>query len=167
MPFHLIYRALRIVYHNPFFVALSAFTIAFMVVTLVFLTSIPGQSLDSWLFSAPPTTQFLVVFSSIILSIMLAVQTYTWTHYRQAKKRATGSGLAGLASTIVATACCSPLLLPLAGLAGFGSIIFFVQSHTVFVVLVSSAILLIGLYYSCKALDCQDCQVKTRLVRRK
>ncbi len=165
--FSTIPNALRHVYADVRFLALSVLFVPVFAALLVWATSIPGQSLESWLFSAPLTTKFLVAFASIVLSATLSVQAFTWTHYRHAKKRHAAGGLAGLASTLVATACCSPLLLPLAGLAGFTGLVFLLQSNPVPVVAASAVVLLAGLHFSSKAVDCQECRVTAGLEKRK
>ncbi|MDP2717789.1 MAG: hypothetical protein Q8P02_03535 [Candidatus Micrarchaeota archaeon] len=167
MAFSTITGALHEVYADRRFLALAVLAVPVFAGLLIWATSIPGQSLESWLFSAPFTTKFLVAFASIVLSATLSVQAYTWMHYRFAQKRHAAGGLAGLASTLVATACCSPLLLPLASLAGFSGLIFLVQTNPVPVVAASSLVLLAGLHFSSKAVDCKECRVKAGLEKTK
>lgn len=159
--------ALKIVYAEKKYWALTMATATVLASLLVLATSIPGQTLESWWFSAPAYTKFIVFFAATVLSVMLSMQAYTWKNYKKVKKRHATGGLAGVASTLVATACCSPLLLPLAGVAGFGGFLFFVQTHQLAVVILSSFALLASLYFTSKAVSCQDCRVQAGLQQKK
>ncbi|MBI4360587.1 hypothetical protein HY572_02315 [Candidatus Micrarchaeota archaeon] len=163
MPLHAVPDALNIVYDEKKYLALSLATAPLLAYLLVLATSIPGQTLESWWFSAPAYTKFLVFFAASVLSVILTMQVYTWKNYKKVKKRHTTGGLAGVAATLAATACCSPLLLPLAGVAGFGGFLFFVQTHQLAVVILSSLALLASLYFTSKAVSCEDCRVKAGL----
>lgn len=166
MQVHAIPDALRIVYADKKYAALTLAAIPVLAYILVLATSIPGQTLESWLFSAPTYTQFIVFFAAVLLSVIFAMQAYTWRNYRKVKKRHATGGLAGLAATLVATACCSPLLLPLAGVAGFGSVLFFIQTHAAWMVLASVIVLSASLYFTAKAVSCEDCRVKAGLEKK-
>jgi len=122
---------------------------------------LPGQSLTSWLYSTPLHVQFLVLFGSLMLGLIAAVQLYSWRHLKQGQRRHSATTAGAFLSTLVATACCSPFLLPLVAFAGVsGSLIFFFHQYQLPIVLLSSALLIVALHYSCKIVDCEECRVK-------
>lgn len=129
-------------------------------------TRIPGQSLESWMYATPLHVKFLVAFGGVMLGLIAAVQAFAWFEFRHVKKRHTVTSLGALGSTLVAVACCSPLLLPLAGLLGFGGAIFFFQTHQLPIVAASAGLLLVALHYSSKAVDCEECRVKVGMEKK-
>ncbi len=124
-------------------------------------TSLPGQSFQSWQYGTPWHVKFLVVFGGIMLGLITAVQLFSFRDLKAGKKRHSATTAGAFFSTLVATACCSPFLLPFVSLAGFGgAFIFFFHQHQLPIVIASAASLLVALYYSCKIVDCEECRVK-------
>lgn len=154
-------NALRSVLSRPLYGLLALAITAFAAIFLIVATSIPGQSVQSWLFSTSTSTKFLVIFSSVMLGLIGSVQLYAWRNFKTVKKRTTTLSAGAIMSTLGATACCSPAFLPFVGLAGFGTAFLFLQQHQTAVVLISSALLLMALHYSCKIVDCEECRVKS------
>ncbi len=154
-------NALATVYRRKHYLLFSA-AIAVMASALLYAsTSLPGQSLTSWLYSTPWHVKFLVAFGGLMLGLIAAVQLYSWRHLNHGKKRHSATTAGAFLSTMVATACCSPLLLPLVAFAGFGgSFIFFFHQNQLPIVVVSSVLLIVALHYSCKIVDCEECRVK-------
>lgn len=127
-------------------------------------TSLPGQSLQSWLYATPWHVKFLVAFGSIMMGLIASVQLFSFRHLKAGKKRHSATTAGAFVSTLVATACCSPFLLPFVGLAGFGgSFIFFFHQYQLPIVVASTASLLVALYFSCKIVDCEECRIKVGL----
>ena len=153
-------RALTLVFEKKRYLALALILTALGGIFLYTATLIPGQNLDSWLFSTPAHVKFLVVFGALMLGLIGSVQWFSWRRLRSIKKRSTLTSAGAIGSTLLATACCSPFLLPLAGVLGFGGTLFFFQTHQLPIVLLSFVSLLVALHYSCKAVDCKECRAK-------
>ncbi len=162
-----IFNALKTVYTRRHY-ALFSIAIALTASALLYAsTSLPGQSLQSWLYSTPLHAKFLVVFGGVMLGVIAAVQLYSWRHLKQGQKRHSATTAGAFLSTLVATACCSPFLLPLVGLAGFSaSFIFFFHQHQLPIVLFSTALLIVALHYSCKIVDCEQCRIQTGIAKK-
>ncbi|MBI2445486.1 hypothetical protein HYV43_03810 [Candidatus Micrarchaeota archaeon] len=154
-------NALRTVFARRHY-ALFSLAVAFTAAAFLYAaTTLPGQSLQSWLYSTPIYVKFLVLFGSVLIGLIAAVQLFSFRHFRDGKKRHSATTACAFLSTLVATACCSPFLLPFVGLAGFGgSFIFFFHQHQLPIVIVSSTLLVLALHYSCKIVDCEECRAK-------
>jgi len=154
-------NALAIVFSRRTYL-LVAFVVAALAAGLLYTaTTLPGQSLQSWLYATPLHVKFLVIFGGAMLGLIASVQLFSFLNLQKARKRHSAASAGAFLSTLVATACCSPFLLPFVGLAGFsGSFIFFFHQNQLPIVIVSSALLIVALHYSCKIVDCEECRVK-------
>ncbi|MBS3070048.1 hypothetical protein J4220_00900 [Candidatus Micrarchaeota archaeon] len=146
--------------HSALFAA-SAFFYAWLFITL---TSIPGQSLESWAYSLSDTMKFFVATTSILLGLVTTTQAYIFFNYRFTLReaKAGGGALGAFATGVIATACCSPVVagaLTIAGFAGAGA---FILKYELQTAVVTTLVLLVSLYYSTKIVFCEECRVKTR-----
>lgn len=159
-------NALAIVYAQPAYAAFGLLVALAAAGLLYSATILPGQSLQSWLYATPWHVKFLVVFGGVMIGLIASVQLFSVLNLQKARKRHSATTAGAFLSTLVATACCSPFLLPFVGLAGFGgAFVFFFHQYQLPIVLFSSALLLVALHYSCKVVDCEECRVKVGIQR--
>ncbi len=157
-----IINAQKQVFSNEKYIALSVALFFVFGYVFIYITSIPGQSLESWYFSVMDLTKYFVFISSILLALIATTQVYIYKNFKFNTKTAgaTGSGVVAFTSGTITTLCCSPVLLTSLGLIGFGWTILKYQPQLFAI----SLILLIGsLYYSSKVIDCRECQVNLHL----
>ncbi|NUN11772.1 hypothetical protein HUU53_03955 [Candidatus Micrarchaeota archaeon] len=141
--------------------ALLFFGVAYF---FVYLTSIPGQSFNSWFFSVSDYTKLFVFLLSLLTALILTIQAYVIKNYGlgKIKKRAEAGLFASLLSGIIATACCSPFIVAFFGLS---SAAFFVATNQTWFFLIAVLVLLVSLYYTAKIVYCEECQVKIGVKR--
>lgn len=142
--------------------------ILFAVFTFIFawlfysVTILPGQSLESWNFSTSDSTKLFITISSVLLSLITVTQIYVYRNFSASKKavKSTASGIVALLSGLISTLCCSPVILALLGLVGYGALILKYQNE---LLVISIGFLLFSLYYSSKIIHCESCQVKLKV----
>ncbi len=153
----------RVYCEKKYFILFTALFFA-SAYALVFFTSIPGQSLESWLYSVNEYTKAFAVIASVLVSMILTTQVYVAGKYGFGflKKRA-GVGLIGsVFSSVIATACCSPFIW---GVIGLTSTAFFVATNQSYFFILALAVLVASLYYSSKIIFCEECRVKVGIVK--
>ncbi|MBU1197757.1 hypothetical protein KJ765_04585 [Candidatus Micrarchaeota archaeon] len=132
---------------------------------LFYLTTLPGQSFDSWWFSIEDSTKVFVPLASILMGLTIASQLYVWRHLKTSrvqKVKTAGGSLGAALTAVLATACCSPFFVTLLGLTGFAAMVLEYQLEFIGLALL---MLLVSLYYSAKAISCDACQVKLHVHR--
>ncbi len=155
-----VWESLSIVFSHAYYVAFFLAATLLSIFLLITFTSIPGQSMVSWLFSVNDFTKAFVPLAGILLGLTVTSQVYVWRHARAKKTyRAKNAGwsLAAFVSALLSTACCSSVVIAFFGLAGFGTLL---TTHQPFFLAFSLLLLLLALYYSTKVISCQDCQVR-------
>ena len=148
---------------SPLFFAVFALIFAWLFYSV---TVLPGQSFESWSFSASDITKIFITISSVLLSLIATTQVYIYRNFAPTTKAAksTASGVISLLSGLLSTLCCSPILLTTLGLVGFGALILKYQTE---LLVVSTILLLFSLYYSSKVIYCEECQVKVGKIKKK
>ena len=162
--------AMHAVFSKKEYLAVACVSSVAFAYLFVLLTSIPGQSLESWLFSTTDVTKATGAVASVLLGLITASQAYVARNYSFWKlgKRAFGSAIWAYAAALLGTACCSPFILPiLFPIAGFGAAAYLIATHQVELFFFSTAMLLVSLYYSTKLIGCEECRVKVGAAARK
>ncbi|HEV8289327.1 MAG TPA: hypothetical protein VGQ00_00010 [Candidatus Norongarragalinales archaeon] len=159
-------EALAIAFQDKRFIALATVFAVFFAFALVSLTSLPRQSFAGWLYSVPTTTKAFVIAGSVMAAGVATLQAFSFSVFRTmtGRKKAAGSGVIALISSLGAIACCSPLLVPIAAFSG--AVAFLELNQSLFSVL-SLALLLVALYYSAKPIACEECRVKLGITTKK
>ncbi len=138
-----------LVFKNLFYVFLAL--IFSLVIGYVFfrLTSIPGQSFQSWNFSITEVTRWFVAIYSLLLGFLLSVQVWIFRnvgfHLKKTGKTV-GGIIPGLVSGVLGVACCSPAIVGIAALAGGGAIAFISANQLAFALPSIALVLLAGRY---------------------
>lgn len=162
-PFQTLQTALALVFSTRAYAALALVLFPVFAVVLVHLTSIPGQSWVSWWFSQSDAAKLFVVAASVLMALAFSVQAFVWRNLRPSarqKARHAGASVGAFLTAALATACCSPLVIPVLGFTGFAYLLHAYQSSFM---AFSLLLLAASLYYSAKAVACQECRVKTGL----
>ena len=161
--YQLLSRGLSIVFSRFHYVFLAIFLALVMSYLFFRISSLPGQTLQSWNYSITDATRWFVVIYSVLMGFLLAVQLYTLRHvgFHLAKAGKTAAGvIPGLFSGVVAIACCAPAIAGVAALIGAGAVGFISVHETLFVV---PSVLLIAasLHYSLRAIAAPTCNFKS------
>jgi len=145
------------------YAALFVFSTLFFAWLFFFLTSIRGQSLESWLYSIRDTTKIFTLIASPLLSLILTTQVFVLKNYKFSfhEAKAGGSAVGAFLTGAIATACCSPFVAGALALLGFAGANAFILQYEVEVSIAAIAVLLVALYYSSTIVFCEDCRVKT------
>ncbi|MEM4254742.1 MAG: hypothetical protein QXR53_00235 [Candidatus Norongarragalinales archaeon] len=157
------FKAQKTILSRKAYFALSALSAIFFAWLFVTLTSIPGQSFESWLYSANNTMKTFVATASVLLGLILATQVFVFRNYRftMHEAKSGGGALGAFATGVIATACCSPVTAGLLGIAGFAGAGSFILKYEVEATLFATIVLAASLYYSSKIVFCEECRVKT------
>lgn len=144
------------------------YALLFAVLTIVFawlfyyLTSIPGQSFESWQYSTRNASKAFVVIAAPLLALVFTSEAFVLKRYGGGGFHGlkSGSALGAFAAGAIATACCSPIAAGVLALLGFvgASTLAIRYENEVFAS--SIALILIAWYYSTKAIFCEDCRIK-------
>ena len=161
-PFSELLTSQKHVLSNKRYLAFFFFSCVVFAWLFIFLTSIPGQRFESWLYSTQDSTKLFVFLSSILIGLIFTTQLYVLRNYgfdlHGAKTG--GSSIGAFLTGVIATACCSPFVAGALGLLGFAGFSFFITEHQLEFSIIALAILVISLYYSSKIVFCEECQVK-------
>ena len=130
----------------------------------VFLTSIPGQNFESWLYSVRDITKVFVLLASPLMALILTTQVFILKKYRFNfhGTKAGGSALGAFLTGAIATACCSPFVAGALAFLGFAGASAFILQYEAEVSIIALAILFVSLYYSSKIVFCEECKVKAQ-----
>lgn len=154
---------------------LTFFVLAILVFLLfIFLQvwTIPGNSLSFQLKVLTFPNYLLMSIISILVSLFLTMQAFTFRDVYTAQTRmasmGTGGtvGYLGVFAAILGTATCASCILALFGFLGFGSIVFLLKNQA-YVVGLSIAVLLISLYFLSRKVNgiCENCRVNKKSIK--
>ncbi len=157
-------KAQRQILSQKAYLVLFIASTVFFAWLFVFLTSIPGQSLESWLYSARDVTKIFVLVASPLLGLIATTQAFVLKNYRFSfhEAKAGGSAVGAFLTGAIATACCSPFVAGALALLGFAGAGAFILKYEVESSLIALAVLFAALYYSSKILFCEDCRIKAK-----
>jgi len=162
-----LFKAQEKILSKKAYLALFAISTVVFAWLFVFLTSIPGQSFESWLYGIRETTKIFVVIASPLLGLIFTTQVFVLRNYRfgfhEAKAR--GSALSAFLTGAIATACCSPFVAGALALLGFAGASAFILQYGVEVSIIAIAILVVALYYSSTIVFCEECRIKSKAKR--
>ncbi|HIH19892.1 TPA: hypothetical protein HA244_01350 [Candidatus Micrarchaeota archaeon] len=144
------------------YLAFFLFATVFFAGVFVFLTTSVGTGLDGWLFNVPDYAKLFVAIASPLFALILTTQLFILFNYRFSlhEFKAGGGAVGAFLSGLLATACCSPVTGGILYLLGLSGLSFFLQSHSLEVLIAATVILLFSLYYSSKIIFCEECRVK-------
>ncbi len=148
-----------------------AYALLFLLLTPAFaglfyyITRIPGQSIESWVYSMQDAVKAFIILASPMLALTFTTQAFILKNYRLGVHEAkAGSGALGaLAAGAAAAACCSPVVGGLLAIFGAGTLAI---GHESEILAIALAILAASLYYSSKMIFCDECRIKANAVRR-
>ncbi len=156
----IISKGLACIFSSFFYLGLTIVLAILTAFAFFKLASIPGQSIDSWLFSITEVTKWFVAIYSILLGLLLSIQVYIYKnfgfHLRTSGKTAAGV-IPGLLSGIAGIACCAPAIAGLVALFGAGSV-GFISTHQIWFAIPSILLMLVALRFSLRAVADPTCR---------
>ena len=152
----------KILSQAPYLVLFVLSSLAFAWL-FIYLTSIPGQSLESWLYSIRSVTKVFVLIASPLLGLITTTQVFVLRnfHFSFHEAKAGGGALGAFLTGAIATACCSPFVAGALALLGFAGAGAFILQYEMEVSLIALVVLAFALYYSSKIVFCEECRIKT------
>jgi hypothetical protein len=145
------------------YLALFALATLFFAWLFFFLTSIRGQSLESWLYATRDATKLFILIASPLAGLVLTTQVFVLRNYRFGfhEAKAGGSAVGAFLAGAIATACCSPFVAGALAIIGFAGTNAFLLQYETQVSVIAIAVLAAALYYSSTIVFCEECRVKT------
>lgn len=157
-------EAQKKVLSKKYYLGLFAISTVIFIWLFVFLTTIPGQSFESWNYSVGIPTKTFMIVGSILLGLVFTTQIYVLQTYKLTGEglKTTGGATGAFLTAIIATACCSPFIAGALAVLGFVGASAFVLKYDYEITALATIILAIALYYSSKTVFCEECRVKTQ-----
>lgn len=158
-------RAQKTVLSRPAYMLLFLLLTPAFAGLFYYITRIPGQSLESWVYSMQDSVKAFIILASPVLALTFTTQAFILNNYRLGmhEAKAGGSAIGALAAGAAAAACCSPVVGGLLAIFGAGAIVI---GHESEILAAAFVILAASLYYSSKMIFCSECRVKAGVAAR-